>query len=189
MIPVTRIASRWWLDRSQEVRGLVLGVQAAEAAHPGKTIVLDGITSDLYNASLADSALTSVGLKEAYLTPAAGDTIHPVNDLGRLPAPRDGARSNEKSDHPRRGCGILRCRRSPPEHYGGLGAVSFRFASRPGTPSDRSRESLAWLICSVPNGFRWRTAFAGCPRGQLCTWVVQGRPKISCFSKAIARGN
>ena len=85
MIPVTRIASRWWLDRSQEVRGLVLGVQAAQAAHPGKTIVLDGITSDVYNSSLADSALTSVGLKEAYLTPGAEDTIHPVNDEGRFP--------------------------------------------------------------------------------------------------------
>ncbi len=85
MIPLSRSASRWWLDRSQEVRGLVLGVQAAEATHPGKTIVLDGITSDLYNASLADSAVTSVGLREAYLTPGSRDTIHPVNDLGRLP--------------------------------------------------------------------------------------------------------
>ena len=85
MIPVTRIAARWWLNRSQAVRGLVLGVKAAEAAHPGKTIVLDGITSDLYNASLADSALTSVGLKEAYLTPGSRDTIQPVNDLGRFP--------------------------------------------------------------------------------------------------------
>jgi Dolichyl-phosphate-mannose-protein mannosyltransferase len=85
MIPVTRTASRWWLDRSQGVRGLVLGVQAAEATHPGKTIVLDGITSDLYNASLADSAVTSVGLKEVYLTPTARDTILPVNDSGRFP--------------------------------------------------------------------------------------------------------
>jgi hypothetical protein len=85
MIPVTRIASRWWLDRSQGVRALVLGVRAAESTHPGKTIVLDGITSDLYNASLADSAVTSVGLMEAYLTPGARDTIHPVNDLGRFP--------------------------------------------------------------------------------------------------------
>jgi hypothetical protein len=85
MIPVTLIASRWWLDRSQAVRGLVLGVQAAEAAHPGKTIVLDGVTSDVYNISLADSAITFIGLKEVYLTPREGDIIHPVNDFGRLP--------------------------------------------------------------------------------------------------------
>ncbi len=85
MIPVTRSATRWWRDRSHEVRGLVLGVQAAEASHPGKTIILDGITSDLYNASLADLAITSVGLEEVYLTPGARDTIQPVNDFGRLP--------------------------------------------------------------------------------------------------------
>ena len=71
MIPVTRIASRWWLDHSQEVRGLVLGVQAAETTHPGKTIVLDGITSSLFNMAFSDSAFTSVGLKEAYLTPGS----------------------------------------------------------------------------------------------------------------------
>ena len=85
MIPVARINSRWWLDRTQEVRGLVLGVQAAEATHPGKTIVLDGITSELYDASLGVGAVTSIGLNEVYLTPSARDTIHPVNDFDRLP--------------------------------------------------------------------------------------------------------
>lgn len=84
MIPATRSASRWWLDRSREVRGLVLGVKAAEAAHPDQTIILDGISSDLYNMSLGDSAVTSVGLKEVYLTPSARDTIHPTDDGGRL---------------------------------------------------------------------------------------------------------
>jgi len=85
MIPMARIASRWWLDRSQAVRGLVLGVQAAEAAHPGKTLVLDGITSYLYDASLGNAAVTSVGLNEVYLTPSARDTINPGYDLGRFP--------------------------------------------------------------------------------------------------------
>jgi hypothetical protein len=84
MIPATRSASRWWLDRSREVRGLVLGVKAAEAAHPDQTIVLDGINSDLYGMSLGDSAVTSVGLNEAYLTPSAKDTIHVIDDGGRL---------------------------------------------------------------------------------------------------------
>ena len=44
---------------------------------------------------------------------------------------------------------------------------------------------LAYLLgpewFPLENGFRWM------PRGQLCTWAVQGRPKISCFSKDIAR--
>ena len=85
MIPVSRTATRWWLDRSQEVRGLVLGIQAAEAAHPGKTVVVDGIAGDLYDASLGDAAVTSIGWNEAYLTPAARDTIRPTYDLGRFP--------------------------------------------------------------------------------------------------------
>jgi hypothetical protein len=84
MIPSTGVASRWWLERSLAVRGLVLGVAAAQKAHPGKTVVLDGITSDLYDTSIGDSAFTSVGLAEAYLTPASGDTIHPANDFGKL---------------------------------------------------------------------------------------------------------
>ena len=187
MIPVTRTASRWWLDRSQGVRGLVLGVQAAEATHPGKTIVLDGITSDLYNASLADSAITSIGLKEAYLTPASRDTIHPVNDLGRFPhlvmepGPMRNAITHDEvvvysdvGDHLRNITGVwersINLVHSPTRNPVGL---------KSGIP--------CWRICWVPNGFRWRTAFAGCPRGQLCAWVGQGPRKTSCFSKAIAR--
>ncbi|HEY2123012.1 MAG TPA: hypothetical protein VGH07_05415, partial [Chthoniobacterales bacterium] len=84
MYPVTRVATRWQLDRSLQVRGLVLGVAAAEATHPGKTIVLDGISTDLYDISMADSAIVSVGLKEAYLTPSEGDIIHPSGDSGKL---------------------------------------------------------------------------------------------------------
>jgi hypothetical protein len=84
MVPTVRASTRWWLDRSLNVRGLVLGVRAAQEAHPGKTIVLDGINSDLYDSSIGESAISSVGLNEAYLTPASRDTIHPTEDFGKL---------------------------------------------------------------------------------------------------------
>jgi hypothetical protein len=84
MVPTARTSTRWWLDRSLRVRGLVLGVQAAQEAHPGKTIVLDGIKSELYDSSIGESAISSVGLSEAYLTPASRDTIHPTEDFGKL---------------------------------------------------------------------------------------------------------
>jgi hypothetical protein len=84
MVPTARIATRWWLDRSLAVRGLVLGVRAAEETHPGKTIVLDGIPKDLYDSSIGESAIYSVGLNEAYLTPASRDTIQPHLDFGKL---------------------------------------------------------------------------------------------------------
>jgi hypothetical protein len=84
MVPNDRRATRWWLDKSRAVRGLVLGVQAAHDSHPGKIIVLDGVKSDLYDSSIGASAITSVGLNEAYLTPASKDTIHPTEDFGKL---------------------------------------------------------------------------------------------------------
>ena len=84
MIPVSRTSSRWWLDQSLAVRGLVLGVQAAERTHPGKTVVLDGITSSLFNMAFSDSAFSSIGLKEAYLTPGSEGGIHDDSDSGRL---------------------------------------------------------------------------------------------------------
>jgi hypothetical protein len=85
MVPTARTSTRWWLDRSREVRGLVLGVQAAQEAHPGKTVVLDGIKTDLYDRSISESAISSVGLNEAYLTPASKDTIHPTENPGKFP--------------------------------------------------------------------------------------------------------
>jgi hypothetical protein len=85
MIPVTRVASRWWLDRSLAARGLVLGVAAAHRTHPGKTIVLSGITSDLYDSAIGDLAFYPLGLDGVYLTPEARVSIHPGTDPELLP--------------------------------------------------------------------------------------------------------
>ncbi len=84
MIPTSRISSRWWLDQSRAVRGLVLGVQAAQKTHPGKTVVLDGITNSLFNMAVSDSAFSSVGLQDAYLTPGSEGRIRDDSDSGRL---------------------------------------------------------------------------------------------------------
>jgi hypothetical protein len=84
MIPASRFASRWWLDRSQPVRALVLGVAAAHQTHPDKTIVLDGITSSLYDDAILDSAFYPLGLYDVYLTPGSADTIHPRADPEKL---------------------------------------------------------------------------------------------------------
>ena len=84
MIHADRIAARWWLDRSQAARGLVLGAAAAQKAHPGKTIVLDGITSDIYGVGIGDSVFSSVGLDEVYLTPESANRIHPGTNPAKL---------------------------------------------------------------------------------------------------------
>ena len=85
MIPINRIASRWWLDRTRPIRGLVLGVAAAHETNPDKTIVLEGITSALYDDAIAPAAFYPLGLDRVYLTPGSEDRIHPATDAGRLP--------------------------------------------------------------------------------------------------------
>jgi hypothetical protein len=91
MIPVTRANTHWWLGQSLSVRTLVLGVTAARQTHPGKVIVLNGVTSDLYNLSLANSPFFAFGIDSVYLTPESALTIHPARDPALLetltPAP------------------------------------------------------------------------------------------------------
>jgi hypothetical protein len=78
--------SRWWLARTSEVRAMVLGVSAAHAAHPGKVIVLDGVTTNLFNNAVGASAFYPLGVDYVYLTPGSEDSIHPNVDAELLPA-------------------------------------------------------------------------------------------------------
>jgi hypothetical protein len=78
-------ASHWWLDRSLHVRAMVLGAAAAQQTHPDKTIVLEGITSALYDDAIAESAFYPLGLDYVYLTPDAGVNIHPTVNAELLP--------------------------------------------------------------------------------------------------------
>jgi len=75
MVPVSLAATRWSLDKTKPVRGLVLGAQAAQQKHPGKVIVLNGITSGLYLDSIAQGAFTALDLDNVYLTPESGASI------------------------------------------------------------------------------------------------------------------
>jgi hypothetical protein len=77
--------SRWWFDRSREVRALVLGVQAAHQAHPDKIIVLNGVTTGLYDYAVGESAFLPIGVDYVYLTPGSGDNINPSVNAGFLP--------------------------------------------------------------------------------------------------------
>jgi hypothetical protein len=63
----------------------VLGALAAQKAHPDKTIVLDGITSALYDDAIAESAFYPLGLDYVYLTPDAGVNIRPTVNAELLP--------------------------------------------------------------------------------------------------------
>lgn len=77
MIPVTRAETRWWLVQSLAVRAVVLGAVAAHQMHPGKAIVLSGVTTDLFDLSFAHSPFYAMGIEDVYLTPESALTIHP----------------------------------------------------------------------------------------------------------------
>ncbi len=68
-IPAARAGSRWYFERSREVRNLVLGVRAAREAHPGKTILVTDVTPDLYARSFAHSPFHALDIPEVYLAP------------------------------------------------------------------------------------------------------------------------
>jgi len=69
-----RATIAWQSNKSQEVRNIVLGVQRAHELHPGKTIVLTDLSTDLYARTVAASPFQLLGF-EVYLAP---------EELGRI---------------------------------------------------------------------------------------------------------
>jgi hypothetical protein len=84
MLPSTRTAVNYWVERIYPIRGLVLGVQSAQRAHPGKIIVLDGVSSALYDDAVGASAFLPWGIDHVYLTPESRDSIHPLDNPEKL---------------------------------------------------------------------------------------------------------
>jgi hypothetical protein len=81
MLPIAWAQTLWWEARAENVRVLVLGVQAAKKAHPGRAIVLDGITSFLYDDAVGQSAFYPIGIDDVYLTPGSELNIHPGGEI------------------------------------------------------------------------------------------------------------
>ncbi|HVW11415.1 MAG TPA: hypothetical protein VHC90_22675 [Bryobacteraceae bacterium] len=69
VVPITQAAAHWWRQRSDDVRTLVLGVEAARRTHPGESIAIAGLNPELYDLSFADSAFEALDIPDVYLTP------------------------------------------------------------------------------------------------------------------------
>lgn len=76
-IPTARAQSRWYFDRSREVRTLVLGTLRAHELHPGKTILLAHVPPDVYAFSIAHSPFHAAGLEQVYLSPETSFSTYP----------------------------------------------------------------------------------------------------------------
>lgn len=89
---VARQTVEYNYDRSQLARTLVMGVKQASANHPGKILLLTGVSSDQYWAGVNDNPFRLLPGVEAYLAPGAEDNIDKHPELGDparfiLPAP------------------------------------------------------------------------------------------------------
>ncbi len=75
IVPMTSVTGRethWWRLQSDQVRTLILGVQAARRTYPDKPIAIAGVSSELYDLSFGNSAFGALGIQDVYLTP---DTV------------------------------------------------------------------------------------------------------------------
>ena len=68
-VPLARFGTRWYLGHTRAVRNLVWGVQQARKLHPDKTILLTGVSDDLYLDSLAHSVFRTLDIPDVYLAP------------------------------------------------------------------------------------------------------------------------
>ncbi len=84
MIPVSRAATLWSLEKSNAVRGFVLGVDAAHHTHPGKAIMVDGVSAKLYEDSIGQGAFYALRVDAVYLTPGSEQNLHGGADLADL---------------------------------------------------------------------------------------------------------
>jgi hypothetical protein len=83
-LPQARIWTRLRFERSREVRTLVLGVARAHQLHPGKTILLTGVSDDLFWRGVFDLPFRLVGSPEVFLAPASNSVIQSHPEFGEM---------------------------------------------------------------------------------------------------------
>jgi hypothetical protein len=81
MIPISQSATQWTLDKTTAVRGLVLGAEAARDKHPGKAILIEGVTREMYGDSVGQGAFVPLGLDNVFLTPETASSLRDDPDV------------------------------------------------------------------------------------------------------------
>ena len=83
-LPGARQNVRWWYERSRKVESMVRGVVRARELHPGKAILLTGVTEELFGGGILDSAFSAVGVSQVYLAPELESALHQGPETGNL---------------------------------------------------------------------------------------------------------
>jgi hypothetical protein len=76
-IPANRRQSRLLASRTAPIRKLVQAVAAAHEREPGKTILIEGVTDQLFWTGVYDHPFRLVGAQDVYMTPEALHKITP----------------------------------------------------------------------------------------------------------------
>jgi hypothetical protein len=84
VLPEVIVASEWNHDLTIRVRNLVEGVAGAHERYPRKTILLDGVDTDLFWNGVLDKPYRLFGLDQIYLTPGSEKHIDAHPDLGDI---------------------------------------------------------------------------------------------------------
>lgn len=82
MIPVTYGATKWWAERSHVAQKLVRRVFAIHQLHPGKTLVLSGVTDEQFWAAVAHYPFLENGRSYVLLAPETRPLIQPHPESG-----------------------------------------------------------------------------------------------------------
>ena len=82
MLPRTVAASDFDYRLSLRVRDLVEGVARAHQLHPGQTILLDGVDTELFYTGVLDHPFRLLGIDHLYLTPESARQIAAHPELG-----------------------------------------------------------------------------------------------------------
>jgi hypothetical protein len=91
-LPVAWRTAEWYRQRSERERVLVMGVARAHALHPGKVILLDGVSDDLFWGAISQRPFLFLRIADVYLAPGSEARITPHSDpaeVSRFVLPTD----------------------------------------------------------------------------------------------------
>jgi len=91
-LPVAWRGAEWYRNRSETQRTLVMGVARAHQLHPGKVILLDGVSDDLFWGAIEQRPFLFLRIPDVYLTPGSEARITPngqMDDVSKFVLPLD----------------------------------------------------------------------------------------------------
>jgi hypothetical protein len=91
-LPVAWRGADWYRQRAETQRRLVMGVARAHELHPGKVILLDGVSDDLFWGAIEQRPFLFLRIPDVYLAPGWEARITPhgeMDDVSKFALPAD----------------------------------------------------------------------------------------------------